>query len=272
MFRGAGRPTGQLPRRRPRIIIMGAGDLPANPTSHDDEDLSSRVNVRGTRCAVASGETSISAAASPASEATAHGAPRTAHRGGNDARARSHGKRQMSSTPLVAWEFEFPSGSAIFPSITIGVFQCPPPQARFASCTPVSDRYTRRPPPGAYTKRRVSATTGLVPALRFDQTGCSWPLVNRHAAVPPPSAANSQVPVAPRSTAGALNRPPPLGVDTTCASPPWCAVAPLIALQSSTRISPSFPLCAINPPPSRTGDVDPTSVSLASSAAVLVGV
>src|SRR6266480_1647060 len=186
--------------------------------------------------------------------------------------ARCHGKRQMSSTPLVAWEFEFPSGSAIFPSITIGVFQCPPPQARFASCTPVSDRYTRSPPPGAYTNRRVSATTGLVPALRLLHAGCSWPLVNRHAAVPPPSAANNQVPVALRSTAGALNRPPPLGVDTTCPSPPWCAVAPLIAPQSSTRISPSFPLCAINPPPSRTGDVDPTSVSLASSAAVLVGV
>src|SRR5256885_8129493 len=157
--------------------------------------------------------------------------------------ARCHGKRQMSSTPLVPWEFEFPSGSAIFPSITIGVFQCPPPQARFASCTPVSDRYTRSPPPGAYTNRRVSATTGLVPALRLLHAGCSWPLVNRHAAVPPPSAANSQVPVALRSTAGALNRPLPLGVDTTCASPPWCAVAPLIALQSSTRISPSFPLC-----------------------------
>src|SRR6266699_2590832 len=128
-----------------------------------------------------------------------------------------HGKRQMSSTPLVAWAFEFPSGSAIFPSITIGVFQCPPPQARSASCTPVSDRYTRSPPPGAYTNRSVSATIGLVPALRLLHTGCSWPLLNRHAAVPPPSAAN-------------------------------------------------------NPPPSRTGDVDPRSVSLASRAAVFVGV
>src|SRR5437660_12417630 len=186
--------------------------------------------------------------------------------------ARSQGKRQMSSTPVVPWEFEFPSGSAIFPSITIGVFQCPPPQARFASCTPVSDRYTRSPPPGAYTNRSVSATTGLVPALRLLHAGCSWPLVNRHAAVPPPSAANSQVPVALRSTAGALNRPLPLGVDTTCPSPPWCGGTPLIAPQSSTRISASFPLCAINPPPSSTGDVDPRSVSPAFRAAVLVGV
>src|SRR5947207_12083223 len=79
---------------------------------------------------------------------------------------RSQGKRQMSSTPLVAWAFEFPSGSAIFPSITIGLFQCPPPHARSASCTPVSDRYTRSPPPfGSYTKRSVSAMTGLVPAF-----------------------------------------------------------------------------------------------------------
>src|SRR5438876_2047876 len=148
----------------------------------------------------------------------------------------------MSSTPLVAWALALPSGSAIFPSIAIGLFQCPPPQVRSASCTPVSDRYTRSPPPGSYTNRRVSTTTGLVPALRLLQTGCSWPLLNRHAAVPPPSAANSQVPVALRSTAGALNRAPPLGVDTTCASPPWCAVTPLIALQASTRISPSFPL------------------------------
>src|SRR5947207_2988259 len=78
---------------------------------------------------------------------------------------RSQGKRQMSSTPLVACAFEFPSGSAIFPSITIGLFQSPPPQARTASCTPVSDRYTRSPPPGSYTKRSVSAMPGLVPAL-----------------------------------------------------------------------------------------------------------
>src|SRR6266513_2519317 len=178
----------------------------------------------------------------------------------------------MSSTPLVAWAFALPSGSAIIPSITIGLFQCPPPQVRSASCTPVSDRYTRSPPPGSYTKRRVSTTTGLVPALRFPQTGCSWPLLNRHAAVPPPSAAKSQVPVAPRSTAGELNRSLPLGVDTTCPSPPWCGVTPLIAPQSSTRISASFPLCAINPPPSSTGDVDPRSVSPAFGAAVLVGV
>src|SRR2546423_15595605 len=100
----------------------------------------------------------------------------------------------MSSTPLAAWEFEFPSGSAILPSITIGVFQCPPPQARSASCTPVSDRYTRSPPPGSYTKRSVSTTTGLVPALRLLQAGCSGPLLNRHAAVPPPPPAYSQVP------------------------------------------------------------------------------
>src|SRR2546421_10458786 len=178
----------------------------------------------------------------------------------------------MSSTPLAACEFEFPSGSAIFPSITIGVLQCPPPEARFASCTPVSDWYTRSPPPGSYTNRRVSTTTGLVPALRLLQTGCSWPLLNRHAAVPPPSAAKSQVPVALRSTPGALHKPLPLGVDTTCPSPPWCGVTPLIAPQSSTRISPSFPLCAIKPPPSRTGAVDPRSVSPAFSAAVLVGV
>src|SRR5205807_10310360 len=86
---------------------------------------------------------------------------------GEERRPRScQGKRQMSSTPLAAWEFEFPSGSAIFPSITIGLFQCPLPHARSASCTPVSDRYTRSPPPfGSYTKRRVSAMTGLVPAL-----------------------------------------------------------------------------------------------------------
>src|SRR5256885_5191080 len=50
------------------------------------------------------------------------------------------------------------------------------------------------------------------------------------------------------------------------------SVTPLIALQSSTRISPSLPLCAINPPPSSTGDADPTSVSLADMAAVFVGV
>src|SRR5205807_10470032 len=150
----------------------------------------------------------------------------------------------MSSTPLAAWEFEFPSGSAILPSITIGVFQCPPPQARFASCTPVSDRYTRSPPPGSYTNRSVSATTGLVPALRLLQTGCSWPLVNRHAAVPPPSAAKSQVPVALRSTAGALNKPLPLGVDTTCPSPPGRGATPPSPPRSRPPTRPAFPLRA----------------------------
>jgi hypothetical protein len=33
------------------------------------------------------------------------------------------GSRQMFSTPLVRCEFEFPSGKAMRPSITIGLFQ-----------------------------------------------------------------------------------------------------------------------------------------------------
>ncbi len=43
---------------------------------------------------------------------------------------------QMSRTPLVRWLFALPSGSAIIPSTTIGLFQCPLPVARLASGRP----------------------------------------------------------------------------------------------------------------------------------------
>src|SRR5260370_3845766 len=178
----------------------------------------------------------------------------------------------MAGRRLGARAFASAWGRAILPYVTIGLFQWRPPHARTVTGAPVSGRYTRSPPPpGSYTKRRVSTTTGLVPAFGFCPTCCSWPVVNRHATVPPPSAAKTQVPTALRSTAGALNTPP-VGVDTACASPPRCGVVPAIAPQLSTRISASFPPCATRPPPSSTGDVEPRSVSLESSAPVFVGV
>src|SRR2546426_11707211 len=42
------------------------------------------------------------------------------------------------------------------------------PAGQVRELHPVSDRYTRSPPPfGSHTKRRESAMTGLVPALGF---------------------------------------------------------------------------------------------------------
>src|SRR5207244_3371457 len=126
------------------------------------------------------------------------------------------------------------------------------------------------PPPGSYTKRRPPATTGLVPAFPFCHSGRSSPSRSVHAAVPPLSAANSQVAALVRSTAGAVKRAAPDG--TTWRSPPRCGSVPRISPQSSSRIDPSLPPCAIKPPPSSTGDVEPKSASRASSASVLVGV
>ena len=49
-------------------------------------------------------------------------------------------RRQMSSTPLVAWSFAFPSGSATRPSTTIGLFQWPPPLSSRVTSAPVVGR------------------------------------------------------------------------------------------------------------------------------------
>ena len=43
----------------------------------------------------------------------------------------------MSSTPLVLWLLALPSGSAIRPSTTIGLFQWPAPQGSVASSRPL---------------------------------------------------------------------------------------------------------------------------------------
>ena len=51
-----------------------------------------------------------------------------------------YGTCQMSSTPLVAWSFAFPSGSATRPSTTIGLFQWPPPHGSVATSLPVPGR------------------------------------------------------------------------------------------------------------------------------------
>jgi hypothetical protein len=48
----------------------------------------------------------------------------------------SYGTRQMSSTPDVCRLFAFPSGSAIRPSTTIGLFQWPLPHSSSAICWP----------------------------------------------------------------------------------------------------------------------------------------
>jgi hypothetical protein len=47
------------------------------------------------------------------------------------------GKVQISSTPTVACSLAFPSGSAILPSTTIGLFQWPLPHSRLAICVPL---------------------------------------------------------------------------------------------------------------------------------------
>ena len=52
----------------------------------------------------------------------------------------------MSST-LSAWcAFALPSGSAMRPSATIGLFQWPVPAGRVATALPVVGRYTWSPP------------------------------------------------------------------------------------------------------------------------------
>src|SRR5690242_18511049 len=61
-------------------------------------------------------------------------------------RQRVYGNRQMSKTPLVECELALPSGTAIRPSATIGLFQCPPPLARLATRLPVAGSYTRSAP------------------------------------------------------------------------------------------------------------------------------
>jgi hypothetical protein len=47
------------------------------------------------------------------------------------------GRVQISSTPTVACSLAFPSGSAILPSTTIGLFQWPLPHSRLAICVPL---------------------------------------------------------------------------------------------------------------------------------------
>lgn len=56
---------------------------------------------------------------------------------------------QMSNTPLVAWSFALPSGSAIRPSATIGLFQWPLPQSNLPSWRPLAASYTYNPPSGS---------------------------------------------------------------------------------------------------------------------------
>lgn len=47
------------------------------------------------------------------------------------------GKVQISSTPTVACSLALPSGSAILPSTTIGLFQWPLPHSKLAICVPL---------------------------------------------------------------------------------------------------------------------------------------
>jgi len=50
----------------------------------------------------------------------------------------AYGWRQMSSTPLVAWSFALPSGNATRPSVTIGLFQWPPPALSVVTSFPLA--------------------------------------------------------------------------------------------------------------------------------------
>ena len=110
------------------------------------------------------------------------------------AQERDQPSRQMSSTPVVAWSFAFPSGSATRPSTTIGLFQWPPPRGERRD-----ERAGRRPvdvEPAArrsYTHSRPPATTGLVPPVPLRHAMRRWPLLKRTPAVPPLSPANSHV-------------------------------------------------------------------------------
>ncbi len=56
------------------------------------------------------------------------------------------GRRQMSNTPLVRWALAFPSGSAMRPSATMGLFQWPSPASSSASSRPLVASYTYNPP------------------------------------------------------------------------------------------------------------------------------
>ena len=69
-------------------------------------------------------------------KAARRGSPRPAPR------SRNQRARQMVIVPLVAWSFELPSGIAMRPSTTIGLFQCPLPQSSVASTAPVAGSYT----------------------------------------------------------------------------------------------------------------------------------
>ena len=91
--------------------------------------------------------------------------------------------------------------------------------------------------------------------------------------MPPPSAANIHVvPLGACHTAGAVKSMLLDGVADRLLF--TAAVRPGLAnrVAASSRIVASLPLCANRPPPSRTGDVDPTSTSPALSCSVLEGV
>src|SRR4051794_13416122 len=178
----------------------------------------------------------------------------------------------MSSTPLCAWSFAFPSGSATRPSTTIGLFQWPAPLGSAATSRPLVGTYTFRPPPGAQTQRRPPATTGLVPPLPFRHATERRPLRNRYIAVPPLSAANIHVPDDACQTTGAVKRSVPDGVDRTWSSPPLCGDVPCIRATLRTRILPSLPPCARYASLSSTGEVDPRSASVELSSSVFDGV
>src|SRR5205807_8466550 len=102
------------------------------------------------------------------------------------------------SVPDVRWSLASPTGSAITPPATMGEFQWPGAARRAAIRRPDAGRYTFSVPPGSYTYSRPPASTGLVPAVEFDQAETSRAPVSdpcsRKAAVPEPSAANSHVP------------------------------------------------------------------------------
>ena len=147
-----------------------------------------------------------------------------------------------------AWSFASPSGSATRPSVTIGLFQWPPPAASVATSFPLAgpvDAAARRRP-GRRPRAARPRPPGSCRAFPFRQTEWSRPAAAAPTpASPPPSAAISHLRFPLRHTAGAVKRSVPDGVETTCSSLPRCGLVPRSRASERSRIFPSLPPCAI---------------------------
>ena len=175
----------------------------------------------------------------------------------------------MSSCPLVAWSFAFHRDR----DPAVGDDRALPVHRAGRQCRDLASARRRRRRGWRPTRRHrgaTPATTGAVPSVRFDHTGCSRPPLNsQRLPCPPPVATNTHFPF---QTAGSEKTSVAPGADIVCSSPPVVAFTPGEPMQLQQPQHAVLPALHDVAAGSSAGPVEPRSTSAPFSCAWFAGV